>query len=209
MTIAVKFYSAGGTASGIELDALGGAWDHVSMYEAVGFDKPIALGEAQDITWITDSAGVPRKGGTAASGQMNNTKWVSSTEVSINGAVDESLPITESGYATVRIEISDTGVFNVSGLKLYAYDGSDIANGPSGIWVLSAEVVPPALFGTGDTEWALIDESNYNYLVDRTVDVGYISATSFNYYVMLSARPKLTQSSGLQTFGLAINFDYS
>jgi hypothetical protein len=209
MTIAVKFYSAGGSASGIELDALGGAWDHVSMYQAGGFDKPIALGEAQDITWITNSAGEARKGGTAASGQMNNTKWVSSTEVSINGASTESLPITESGHATVRIEISDTGVFSVSGVKLYAYDGTDIANGPSGIWVLAAEVIPPALAGTGDSEWALIDESNYNYLVDRTTDVGYASGTSYNYYVMLSARPKLTQASGLQTFGLAINFDYS
>lgn len=205
----VRFYSAGGPASGIELEALGGTWDHISCYGAGGFDQPVDLGAAQDITWITDSAGVARLGGSAESGQMSNCKWVSATTVSINSGVAESLPITESGYATVRIEISDTGNINVSGVKLYAYDGSDIANDPSGIWVLSAEIIPPAMSGNGDTQWALIDATNYNYMVDRTVDVGYPAATEFNYYVMLSVRPKLTQSSGLQTFGLAIHFDYS
>ncbi len=205
----VRFFSAGGPSSGIELDALGGTWDHIACYGSGGFDQPVFLGAAQDVSWITNSAGEARHGGPSESGQMNNNKWISSTQVSINSGVTESLPITESGFATVRIEISDTGTFNVSGVKLYAYDGTDIANGPSGIWVLSAEVIPPAISGTGDSSWALIDETNFNYMVDRTVAVGYSAALAFNYYVMLSVRPKHSQASGLQTFGLAVNFDFS
>jgi len=206
----VRFYSAGGPSSGIELSGTYGQ-RIVSCYAAGLFGQPIGLGNAQDITWITSSGGVPLGGDPAisTSGQMNNTKWIDASGVSINSGVRTSLPITESGFATVRIEISDTGTFNVSGVKLYAYDGSDIANAPSGVWVLSAEIIAGAMSGNGDTQWALIDNTNYNYLVDRTVDVGYTAATSFDYFIALSVRPKLTASSGLQNFGLGITFTYS
>ena len=60
------------------------------------------------------------------------------------------------------------------------------------------------------TQWALIDSTNYNYMVDRTVDVGYPTSGVFYYFVALSVRPKITwPTSGLQTFGLALSFDYS
>jgi hypothetical protein len=207
--VSIKFYSAGGPSSGVELSGTFGQ-RIVSGYGSTTFGQPIILGEAQDITWITSSAGVPL-GGTpiAQSGQMNNTKWMDASGVSVNSGVRTTLPITQSGHATIRIEVTETGNINISGAKLYAYNGTDIAFGPTGVWVLSAEIIPPSMSGNGDTQWALIDNVNYNYFVDRTPGVGYPAAASFNYFVALSVRPKLTASSGLQTFGLAIRFDYS
>lgn len=213
--VSVKFYAAGGPASGVELSGTFGQ-RNLTFYgapvNAQQFNQPVLLGDAQDITWITNNVGIPLGGNPAqaVSGQVNNIKWVAPTTYSFNSGVTASLPITNSGFATLRIEVSDTGNINISGAKLYAYDSSNVNNNPSGVWVLSAEVISAGMSGNGDTSWALIDASNYNYMVDRTVDVGYAQVASFNYFIALSVRPKLTGAvSGLRTFGLRFSFDYS
>lgn len=196
----VQFFAIGGSASGTELtgDMIYG------MYHADGFGEPIVVGQAQGITYITTSGGVD------VASDCNNNKWVDASGVSLNGAARVDLStIVESGDATMLIRISDAGTINVSGAKLYAYDTNDVNNDPSGIWVLSYEIIPTERSGLGDTEWALIDSTNYNYMVDRTPDVGYEPSGEFNYHIGLSTRPKLTQSSGLQNFGLYFVFDYS
>jgi len=196
----VKFYAVGGTASGTELtgDMIYG------MYHVDGFGEPVVLGQAQGITYITTSGGVD----VASDG--NNNKWVDASGVSLNGAARVNLStIVESGDATMLIQVSDTGTINISGAKLYAYDTDDVNNDPSGVWVLSYEIMPTERSGLGDTQWALIDSTNYNYMVDRISEVGYEASGEFNYHVGLSVRPKLTASSGLQNFGLYFVFDYS
>ena len=204
----ITFYSAGGPSSGIEIDAIGsGTFDHVGCYGPLVHGASIGLGAAQDVSWLVDDAGAARKGGSAESGQLNNTKWADPSGVVINSGSREALPIIESGFATLRIALTDTGNFNVSGARLYAYDGSNQSNDPSGLWVLSAEVVPPAYSGNGDTEWAIIDSSKFNYMTDRVASLGYPAATEFNYFVMLSVRPKITAETGTQSFGLYFIYD--
>jgi hypothetical protein len=213
----VKFYSAGGPSANVELSGTFGQ-RVVTFYgapeDAQQFNKPILLGDAQDITWITNSAGVPLGGNpaVAVSGQLNNVKWVSPTQYSYASGAVATLPITQSGRATLIIEVSDTGNINVSGAKLYAYNGVDTSTDPANVWVLSSEIIDSSIgmSGNGDTSWALINASQFNYMVDRTVDVGYPASGVFYYLVALSARPKLTSAtSGLKTFGLRFSFDYS
>ncbi len=210
MTIEVKYFVQGGPASGIQMSGLGdGTFDHIGFYGAsdIGPDTDVDMGSAQDITWVIDDAGVARKGGTAESGQMNNNKWIDASGLSLNSGTRTALPVTESGFATLRIEVSDTGNFEIQNAKLYAYDGSNVNTDPPNLWVLSAEIIPPDFSGTGDTEWALIDATNYNFMVDRTTTVGYSAATAFNYYIALSVRPKLTSTAGAKSFGLYFSFD--
>lgn len=213
----VRFYAAGGPASGVELSGTFGQ-RILTFYgpptNTQQFNQPVLLGDAQDISWITNSNGIPLGGNPAiaGSGQLNNIKWVAPTTYSRNSGVTATLPITSSGHATIMIEVTDGSNINISGAKLYAYNGVDVNTDPSGVWVLSAEVIDNSIgmSGNGDTSWALINASQYNYMVDRTVDVGYPASGVHRYFVALSARPKLTgATSGLRTFGLRFSFDYS
>ncbi len=207
----VKFFSAGGPSSGVELSGLtDGTYDHIGYYGPDGFNESVIVGAAQDISWIIDDGGVAIGGGLAISGQLNNNKWVDSSGVSIaSGSRVDLSSVVSSGSGTLRIEVTNATNINISGAKLFAYDGSDVNNAPSGIWVLSYEIIPQGRSGLGDTQWALMDESNYNYLGDRTPDVGWAASGEFNYHIGLSVRPKLTQASGLQNFGLYLTFDHS
>jgi len=205
----IKFYVAGGPASGMAFSGLGGGvYDHIGLYSSEGISGLVGVGQAQDITWLVDDAGVPNDTGNAASGQMNNNKWIDPSGVSINsGSRVDLSSVVSSGSGTIRIEVSDAADFFVENAKLYAYDGSDIANDPSGLWVLSYEIIDTAVSGTGDTEWALIDATNYNYMVDRVSGVQGTSGTSYNYSIGLSVRPKVDSTSGYQSFGLAFSCD--
>jgi len=209
--VQVKFFSAGGPASGVEVSGLtSGVYDHIGYYGPGGFNEPVELGNAQDISWIIDDAGIARKGGSSESGQMINNKWIDSTGVSIiSGARVDLNNVVSSGSGTLNIRVVNSSNINISGAKLFAYDGVDVANDPSGVWVLSYEIIDTAISGFGDTQWALIDSNDFNFMVDRTPDVGYPAAQEFNYSIGLSVRPKLTQPSGLQTFGLYFKFDFS
>jgi len=189
----IKFYVAGGPASGMAFSGLGGGvYDHIGLYSSEGISGLVGVGQAQDITWLVDDAGVPNDTGNAASGQMNNNKWIDPSGVSINsGSRVDLSSVVSSGSGTIRIEVSDAADFFVENAKLYAYDGSDIANDPSGLWVLSYE----------------IDATNYNYMVDRVSGVQGTSGTSYNYSIGLSVRPKVDSTSGYQSFGLAFSCD--
>lgn len=200
--VTVKFFSAGGPASGTEITG-----DNIIGCYGAGdtFGEQVDLGAAQDITWITSSGGEQ-----VLAGQMNNNKWVTASTVSVNSGVAQALnTVVDSGLATLRIQVADTGNINISGAKLFAYNTSDFTVDPSGLWVISYEIIPVGRSGNGDSQWALMDATNYNYCVDRTPDVGWAASGEFNYYFGISARPKLTPSSGYHNFGLYFIFDYS
>jgi len=215
--VQVKFFSAGGPASGVELSGItSGTYDHIGYYGPDGFNEPVVPGAAQDISWIIDDGGIAIGGGLAESGQLNNNQWVDATGVSINsGSRVDLSSVVSSGSGTLRIQVTHGSNINISGAKLFAYDGTDVNNDPSGLWVLSYEIIPSGIgaesirSGLGDTQWALIDSNDFNHMVDRTPDIGWAASGEFNYYVGLSIRPQLTQPSGLQNFGLYFKFDFS
>jgi len=209
--VQVKFFSAGGPASGVELSGItSGTYDHIGYYGPDGLNEPVGPGEAQDISWIIDDGGIAIGAGLSEEGQLNNNKWVDSTGVSINsGSRVDLSSVVSSGSGTLRIQVINETNINISGAKLFAYDGTDVNNDPSGLWVLSYEIIDNALSGIGDNTWALVDSDDFNFMVDRTPDVGYAAAQEFYYSIGLSVRPKLTQASGLQNFGLYFKFDFS
>jgi len=206
----VTFFSAGGPSSGIQFDSFGAGDSYVGFFGPDGLADQILIGQAPDVSWITDSQGAGRSAGLSEEGQLNNHKWVDDSGVSISsGSRVDLSSVVNSGDATLRIRVTDTGNINISGARLYAFDNSDVGVDPSEVWAMSYEIISPSMPGTGDTLWALIDSTNYNEFVNRTPEIGYPASGEFNYFVGLSARPKLTSTSGNKNFGLYFRFDYS
>jgi hypothetical protein len=72
---------------------------------------------------------------------------------------------------------------------------------------MSYEIIPTALSGLGDTQWALMDATNYNQFVDRASGVGYTSGLQHNFFFGIAIRPKATSTSGLRPIGLYFDCD--
>lgn len=204
MTVTVRFFAAGGPSSGVELSGLGTYdYSYIGFYGASGFGDTLGIGEAQSYTWMSSSGASPISGMIPAGGQLMNNKWIDATGVSVSGGdrVDLST-IQASGSGTILIRVSDdsTDIY-CQNARLYAYDGVSVGNAPSGVWILSYEIISADQSGLGDSSWALIDNSNYNYFVDRTAVIGYPAQQTRDYTVGLSVRPKATASNGIQPFG--------
>lgn len=207
----IRFYIAGGPASGELLEQLGsGTFEHIGYFGPSGVGDDIIIGEAQDLTWRVNAAGVASGDGLSEDGQFSNNKWIDASGVSIaSGARVALSTVQTSGEATLRVDIINGAPFDTSSARLYAYDGTDVNNDPTGLWVLSYEIIPASVSGLGDTEWALIDATNFNECVDRNAGVGYSKQDVHSFWFGLSMRPKLTASSGLQTFALRFEADIS
>lgn len=209
MVANVTYRIAGGPGSGVTIPQVGGAstFRYIGLFGSTGLMDSVTIGQAQDTTWLVNQQG-NASGTLAGSGKMVNNKWVDASGVSIDGAARVALSgVTTSGEATIQITLTSGVAFNVQNARLFAYDGDNVNNDPSGIHVLSYEIIPASFSGAGDTQWALIDSDGFNYMVDRTAGVGYSAATQHDYFVGLSIRPKLTASSGITTFGLYFLFD--
>ena len=205
----VNFYAAGGPASGEEVFNIDTAtFDHFGFFGPSGRGDRIGIGEAQDFTWIVDDAGNPRGSDLEGSGKMTNNKWIDASGVSISGGARQQLStVVSSGSGTMQITVSDTGTIELNNVFLQAYDGVSVDANPSGVWVLSYEIITPNMQGTGDTEWALIDATNVNQLVDRSADAGWVNEDSRDFIVGISVRPKLNAVSGLRSIGFWFKAD--
>lgn len=205
----LRFFIAGGPGSGLEIQPISDSevFRYIGFYDSTGPGGFISIGEAQDLTWLTNASGVENSA-LAGSGKIVNNKWVDASGVSIDGAARQNLStVNESGNATIRIEVSSTSGIYVHNPRLYAYDALAVENSPSGAFVLSYEIIPQGTSGIGDTEWALIDSTNYNQFVDRASSIGYASGLSHNFFVGLSVRPKSVSTSGHQVIGLRFDCD--
>ena len=204
MVTSIELYSAGGPSSGVVISELGsGEFSYIGFFGPSGFGDGILVGQPQNYTWITSADSITSPGGDIrASGELTNNEWVDASGVSMSGASRLNLvQVKESGNATIMIRVVDTGsVINVQNARLYAYDGVDVNNDPSGVWVFTREIIPPSYPGSGDTQWTLTDAENYNYLVDRTDFVDYSASNVFDYFIGISIRPKLSAASGTTRF---------
>jgi hypothetical protein len=203
------FATTSAFAANSRIDNLGsGTYNHIGFFGSTS-GVGVAPTEAQDTSWITDSGGVVRNT-SVASGQLINNKWVDASGVSVSGGSRVDLTdVQSSGSGTIRIEVSGTSTMEISNAKLYAYNGTNINTDPSGMYVLTYEILGSSASGTGDSQWALTDATNYNYMVDRVSGVGYDPANVFDYIVGVSVRPKSGEASGSRNFGLLFQVDFT
>ena len=137
------------------------------------FGQPIQVGSYNDKTHVRTSGGTDK----SASNSPHNTKYLTSTTMSLNGGASANLSTLTTANSPLKITISESTNITVTGVKMYAYDGTTTTNAPSGMNVYLAE--------QGDTSWKLAHGSgNALVLNDQTTP-----ATSHDFYVAISASP--------------------
>ena len=101
------------------------------------FGSSVGVNEWQDTTWVTDDTM------TTNYGQINNNKYISSTEVNTNNSGTKTLisGAVLLDECTVRISFTETGGgTQTSATRFYAYDGSTPTTAPPGVSTVAFEV---------------------------------------------------------------------
>jgi hypothetical protein len=117
-----------------------GAGSGLGFY-GIGFGISVPVGQYQDSTFITDSAG------TVQGSKLNNTKWadVSGVSHNSNGRLDnQEMP---NYYAPLNIRFTHTEDVRVQNCKLRIFDRKDISKQASGVTTQVYEIRNP-----GNTE---------------------------------------------------------
>ncbi len=100
------------------------------------FGSSVGVDEYQDSTWVTNDTM------TVNYGQINNNKYISSTELDTNSSGTKTLisGAVSLNESTLRISFEeDGGATATSVTRFYAYDGSAPATPPTGVTVVGFE----------------------------------------------------------------------
>ena len=137
------------------------------------FNSAIFVGAYNDSTHIKTSGGANKSSGNAP----HNTKYLTSTTVSLNGGASVLVSSLTTGNCPIKINFSHTVAVQITDHFIYAYDGTSTANGPTGVTFQVAE--------QGDTTWVNADGSAAALAVTDSA-----SATSHDFFFLISASPE-------------------
>lgn len=196
-------------ASGTVISALGaGTYNHIRFSPSETYN-PIEIGNANETTWIVDSAGLVS--GVATLGtdtSLPNAKYLDASGILItdNAGVTSysgllsAIPsgagysqfapgfsLASSGTLMFSLKSDDGAVFRTSNTKIYADDGNGTSNNPSGIQMYACELHKD---GCGQANWSGINTlSNALDLRPHSSANGYIQLDTHYFAVCLSVVP--------------------
>jgi len=175
-------YLQGGTDTTI------GATDTLS-FTGGDFGVPIVVSEYNDGTYVRSSGGTDQSSGNTP----HNSKYLTSSTVSINGGASASLNTVTTGNCPLKITLTNDTNITVSDIEMFGFDGTTPANAPSGVTLYLAK--------QGDTSWtqAAGSSATISYADSST------PATSHNFYGLASLSPS---SVGEKT-DMAIRFSFT
>jgi hypothetical protein len=136
------------------------------------FDSAITVGSYNDSTHVESSGGADDSSGNSP----HNSKYLTSSTVSIDGGASESLSGVANGSCPIHINFSHGSAVAVTGHSFYAYDGTTTTNAPTGVTFYAAE--------QGDASWTNAEGSGSAVSVTDSA-----SATSHDFYLLVSASP--------------------
>jgi len=167
-----------------------GATDILQFAKAT-FDSPITITEYQDTTHVESSTGVDLSTGNSP----KNSKYLTSSTVSIDGGSSEALSGVSTSNCPVKINFSHgTSVITYDAI-FYSYDGTTTTVAPVGVTFQAAE--------QGDASWTNAEGSTSAV----TIANHSTPATSHDYFLLVSASP---ESVGEKTdFSVRIELTYS
>jgi len=166
--------------------------DATDIYQFAGstFGSAITVGAYNDSTHVESSTGTNVSTGNAP----KNSKYLTSSTVSINGGASEALSGVTTANCPVKINFSHgTSVITYDAV-FYSYDGTTTAASPTGVTFYCAE--------QSNASWTNAEGSaSAMALANNT------TATSHDFFILASASP---ESVGLKTaFKLRIELTYS
>jgi hypothetical protein len=157
-------------------------------WNGTNFGDQITVNSYQDSTHVSDSSDVHR----CTSVHVNNTKFLTNSTVSINGAGSSALPVP-TAKCSWKFTFTDASAISVASAKFYAYDGANDNNPVADTHIKAAE-------GGVSTAWIDANGSgNALNLADQS------SATSHDFFVALSVAPT---SQGNKTGKFKISLSY-
>lgn len=199
----------------INSGTIGFAGSGIGFFGAGGAFSSVRLNEYQDRTYISNAAG------TVVGAEIDNVKYVNATGalVSRGGVTDATMILTNipNYKSTLNINFSHGSAVATQNAKLYVYDRTNLASGPSGVICQIAEIRNPFPLttgvGSGDSSWTnAIGTTTYLNLVSSPGNSGLrpsgavTTSTVHDWYVVLSASPT---GIGSQTnFGLYFTTEY-
>lgn len=163
------------------------ATDHIWV-NGTSFGLNIVSGQYQDSTHISDANDVQRDTTSA----LNNTKYVTDSTVSVNGASAVTLSGVTSSQVPLKFTFTNGSAVATSNCKFYAYDGVTDANPMLGVNFKAAEV--------GDTSWTAANGLSSALNLDNQG-----SNTAHNFYIAISASPT---SPGAKSGSVKLSLTY-
>lgn len=160
-------------------------------WNGASFGTNVVVGSYQDTTHITTST----DSHLCTTNHVNNTKWLTSTTVSINGAGSTSLPVATASHG-LKFTFTDAASVATSAAKFYAYDGTTDATAMAGVTFQAHSVQD----GVANTTWRTA-----NGLGAALTFSDQAAATSHDYYVSTSVTPT---STGAKTGSVKISLTY-
>lgn len=167
-----------------------GATDILQFANAT-FDSAITVGQYNNSTHVESSTGTDLSSGNSP----KNSKYLTSSTVSINGGSSESLSGVTTTNCPLKINFSHgTSVITYDAV-FYSYDGTTTTAAPTDVTFQAAE--------QADTNWTNAEGS----ATPVTITNHSTPATSHDYYLLVSASP---ESVGLKSaFKVRIELTYA
>lgn len=177
-----------GTNAGVTNTTIG-ATDKLGFYGS-SFGDAIAVGSYQDSTHVENSGGTE-----LCTTHINNTKYVASGTLSVNGGGTEALDGTNlaTTECPLLINFAHGSAVACSSITFWAYDGSTDTAVPTNVTFQCAE--------QGDTAWTNAEGSGSAMALEDSA-----SATSHDFYLAVSASPEAV--GDLTAFALKIQLTY-
>ena len=136
------------------------------------FGNAITVGEYQDGTHVRLSGGTEKE----AANNPHNTKYLTSSTMSLNGAASANLSTLTTGNSPLKINVTHDNSVAISAIKLYAYDGTTTTDEPTDTTVYVAE--------QGDSDWTATAGSGTALTVTNSD-----AATSHDFFFAISVKP--------------------
>jgi hypothetical protein len=131
-------------------------------FYGAGYGVSVPIAGRQDTTWLTNSDGT-----SSERIQLNNTKYVSSNTVSINGATAVNLDRLPNDKCPLNIRFEHDSAVRVQNCKLRIFDRNNINNQASGVVTYVYEARHPSSNqAVSNLSQRAIDDANSWYEFD-------------------------------------------
>lgn len=167
-----------------------GATDRIWGTADTGMSTPVTTSSYQDYTHVSNSSDVHQ----CTTNHVHNTKYLTSTTMSLDGAGSANLSTLTTGNAPIKINFSDASSVTTTGAVFYAYDGTTDSTAMVGTTFQAGEA------GVTSTWVAANGSGSALSIADDT------ASTSHDYYIALSMSPS---SVGAKTGKIKMSLTYS
>lgn len=157
-------------------------------WNGTNFGDNVVVGSYQDSTHISDNTDTHR----CTTNHVHNTKYLTSSTVSIDGASSSALPVA-TGSCGLKFNFSDPSSVATSSASFYAYDGTTDATAMAGVTFQAAE-------GGQSSSWVAANGSGSALSL-----ANQSAATSHDFFVATSVSPS---STGAKTGKVKITLTY-